>query len=224
MLDFIHNQKKGSNRKKGSNSRNILAIGSHPDDIEYGCGGTLIRCRQAGDNVFLFIMTKGDAGGDPDIREKEQEISSGIIGVADIFWGGYQDTMLPLSRELIIRLEKIINKVNPEIIFVNHRYDTHQDHRNLADATISATRHAGSLLFYEGPTTYNFVANIFVDITSILQQKLDTLKAHYSQIRKTNINSMSILDLATSTANFRGIQSRVKYAEGFTSSRLFIKI
>ncbi len=203
---------------------NVLAIGAHPDDIEYGCGGTLIRYTDAGHCVFLCIMTQGCAGGDPDIRKKEQEISSKIIGAEKIIWGGYQDTMLPLSRDLIINLEKVINQVNPEIILVNHRYDTHQDHRNLADAAISATRNAKNLLFFEVPTTYNFVANIFVDITSVLQKKLDILKAHFSQITKTNINSMSILELATSTANFRGIQSRVKYAEGFISSRLFINI
>lgn len=203
---------------------NVLAIGAHPDDIEYGCGGTLIRYRLAGNNVFLCIMTQGSAGGDPDLRKKEQEVSSKIIGAEKIIWGGYQDTMLPLSRELIINLEKVINMVNPEIILVNHRYDTHQDHRNLADAAISATRNAKNLLFFEVPTTYNFVANIFVDITKVLQQKLEVLKAHFSQITKTNINSMSILELATSTANFRGIQSRVKYAEGFISNRLFINI
>ena len=202
----------------------VLAIAAHPDDIEYGCGGTLIRYSQAGNHVFLLIMTKGGAGGDPDIREKEQIAASKIMGVEDIFWGGYQDTRLGPSRELIISLEKVMNEVKPDIILVNHRYDTHQDHRKLADATISATRHEKNLLFFEGPTTYNFVANVFVDITFILQQKLETLKAHYSQITKTNINSMSILELATSTANFRGIQSRVKYAEGFISSRLFITI
>jgi LmbE family N-acetylglucosaminyl deacetylase len=203
---------------------NVLAIGAHPDDIEYGCGGSLIRYSQGGHQVFLFIMTKGAAGGDPDIREKEQEASSRIIGVKDIFWGGYEDTNLPVTRQLIIRLENVIEKINPDLILVNHRYDTHQDHRNLADATISATRNAKNLLFFEVPTTYNFVANIFVDITNVLQQKLECLKAHFSQITKTNINSMSILELVTSTANFRGIQSRVKYAEGFISSRLFIQI
>jgi len=203
---------------------NILAIGAHPDDIEYGCGGTLVRYTQAGHHVFLFVMTRGEAGGDPSIRQREQEASVKIMGAEEVFWGSYEDTMLPLNRELIIHLEDIMNQINPEIILVNHRYDTHQDHRNLADATISATRNAKNLLFFEVPTTYNFVANIFVDITSVLQKKLDTLKAHFSQITKTNINSMSILELATSTANFRGIQSRVKYAEGFISSRLFINI
>ena len=203
---------------------NVLAIGAHPDDIEYGCGGTLIRYSHEGHQVFLFIMTKGAAGGDPDIREKEQDASARIIGVKDIFWGGYEDTNLPVTRQLIIRLENVIDKINPDLILVNHRYDTHQDHRNLADATISATRNTKNLLFFEVPTTYNFVANIFVDITDVLQRKLECLKAHFSQITKTNINSMSILELVTSTANFRGIQSRVKYAEGFISSRLFIQI
>ena len=44
---------------------NVLAIGAHPDDIEYGCGGTLIRYGLGGNRVFLYIMTYGEAGGDP---------------------------------------------------------------------------------------------------------------------------------------------------------------
>ena len=66
---------------------NVLAIGAHPDDIEYGCAGTLIRYGQAGHQVFLFVMTRGEAGGDPDLRVKEQEASSHIMGAKDISWG-----------------------------------------------------------------------------------------------------------------------------------------
>ncbi|MGA1825846.1 MAG: PIG-L deacetylase family protein [bacterium] len=201
---------------------NILAIGAHPDDIEYSCAGTLIKYSEGGHHVFMLIMTKGGAGGDPCKREKEQEASSAIIGVTDLFWGGYQDTTLHLSRELIISIENVVKKTNPDLVFVNYKHDTHQDHRNLADAVISATRQSRNLLFYESPTSNNFVPTVFVDITSVLQKKLSTLEAHRSQVVKTNIESTNILELATSTANFRGIQSRVKYAEGFMPNRLFI--
>ncbi len=51
---------------------NILAIGAHPDDIEYACAGTLIRHAQKGDRVFLLVVTDGSAGGDPVVRRQEQ--------------------------------------------------------------------------------------------------------------------------------------------------------
>jgi LmbE family N-acetylglucosaminyl deacetylase len=63
-----------------------------------------------------------------------------------------------------------------------------------------------------------------VDIADTLEAKLDALRAHRSQVMKTNIEDLSIIEVARSSANFRGIQGRVKYAEAFHSLRLFINI
>ena len=109
-------------------------------------------------------------------------------------------------------------------IFVNYFEDTHQDHRYLAQATISATRYIKNVLFYEVPTTQNFTPNVFVEIGDVLEQKMSSLEAHTSQVLKTNIEDMSISEIARSCANFRGIQGRVKHAEGFVSLRLFVNI
>ncbi len=79
-------------------------------------------------------------------------------------------------------------------------------------------------MFYEVPTTNNFTPNVFVDIGSVLDMKLEALKAHASQIMKTNIQDLSIIDIARSSAHFRGVQGRVALAEGFVSERLFINI
>jgi len=76
---------------------NILAIGSHPDDIEYGCGGTLLKYAQKGHHVYLFIATQGQAGGNSDIRYQEQLHSIEILGAKEVFWGGcgYPDSVKP---------------------------------------------------------------------------------------------------------------------------------
>jgi LmbE family N-acetylglucosaminyl deacetylase len=62
------------------------------------------------------------------------------------------------------------------------------------------------------------------DISESLDKKIKALEAHASQVMKTNIEDLSITQIARSSANFRGIQGRVKYAEGFTPLRLFINI
>ncbi len=80
------------------------------------------------------------------------------------------------------------------------------------------------MLFYEGPTTQNFTPNVYVNITSALDKKFECLEAHVSQVSKTNIEGLSIIEAAKSTAHFRGIQGRVEYAEAFNSLRLFINI
>ena len=202
----------------------ILAIGAHPDDIEFGCGGTLIKYTLRGHRLFLQIMTEGGLGAAKQKRVEEQMASKAILGAGDIFWGGYEDTHLIVDIELIGKIEEVIKKVKPDFIFCNYPDDTHQDHRHLAQAVMSATRYIRNVLFYEGPTTQNFKPHVFVDIADTLEKKIAALKAHKSQVMKTNIEDLSIIEVARSSANFRGIQGRVKFAEAFHSLRLFINI
>lgn len=202
----------------------ILAIGAHPDDLEFGCGGTLAAYARTGVDVYLFVATDGGQGGDPAVRRREQEGSAAIMGARKVFWGGYHDTELPLSRELIERLEHTMHLVRPSLILVHSPGDTHQDHRHVAQAATSATRYVPNFLFYEGPSTQRFAASCYVDIAAVLDIKLACLEAHRSQVTKTNIEDLTISELAMSTANFRGTQARVKYAEAFHSVRLLLAV
>ena len=202
----------------------ILAIGAHPDDIEFGCGGSLIKYTRKGHRLFMLIITGGDLGAPSETRRAEQVDSQRILGAEEIFWGGYDDTHLTVGVDLIKKIEGVIAAVQPEFIFCNFPDDTHQDHRHLSQAIMSATRYIRNVLFYEGPTTQNFNPQVYVDIADTLEAKLDALRAHRSQVMKTNIEDLSIVEVARSCANFRGIQGRVKYAEAFHSLRLFINI
>ena len=204
---------------------NILAIGAHPDDIEIGCGGTLIKYVRRGHNVFLLLITKGEKGGDIETRYAEQVKAAEIIGAKDVFWGSFQDTELQQKgREIIQTVESHIKIVKPDLIFVNFSDDTHQDHRRVNQSVLSATRYVKNVLFYEVPTTSNFIPHVFVDISDTLEGKIRALEAHQSQVMKTNIEDLSIVEIARSAATFRGIQGRVKYAEAFSALRLFMDI
>ena len=203
---------------------NILAIGAHPDDIEFGCGGSLIKYSQRGHRLFLLVMTGGGSGAPSETRMTEQMAARQVLGAEDIFWGGYQDTHLGVDVEMIKKIESVIASVKPEFIFCHFPDDTHQDHRHLAQAIMSATRYIRNVLFYEGPTTQNFNPQVYVDIADTLEVKLEALRAHRSQVMKTNIEDLSIIEVVRSCANFRGIQGRVKYAEAFHALRLFINI
>ncbi len=203
---------------------NILAIGAHPDDIEFGCGGTLSKYSEKGHKVYMLVLSKGDKGGDPEVRQKEQEDSARILGVEKLYFGNHVDTEIVQSQKFITEIEDFLKEIKPGFIFVHYFDDTHQDHRNLSDLTISATRYIHNVLFYEGPTTQNFTPNVYVDITSALDKKFECLEAHVSQVSRTNIEGLSIIEAAKSTAHFRGIQGRVNYAEAFNSLRLFLSI
>jgi len=204
---------------------NILAIGPHPDDIEFGCGGTLVKYARKGHRVYLLVITRGEKGGDARVRHEEQLKAAEILGAQDVFWGSFQDTqLLDKDNEIIHLVEDCLERVKADFTFVNHFEDTHQDHRIVNRSVVSATRYIKNVMFYEGPTTKGFSPNVFVDIESAMEKKLAALSAHASQVNKTNIPALSILEVARSAAHFRGVQGRVALAEGFVSERLFINI
>ena len=199
---------------------NVLAIGAHPDDIEFGCGGTLLKYARKGHNVYLLILTMGGTGGDPEERTNEQNKSAEYMGAKQIFWGDFKDTELPLNSELINKIEGVINKIKPKVVFISSLEDTHQDHRTATKASISATRYVKEVLCFEVPSSINFQPKIFVDIGEVLDDKLELLKIHASQVDRTKVENLTILESAESCAIFRGYQGRVKYAEGFTAVRI----
>jgi LmbE family N-acetylglucosaminyl deacetylase len=171
-----------------------------------------------------MVMTRGERGGDPKERQDEQRDAQRLLWAKEIYWGGFTDTVLPSQNELIQSVEEVITKVSPRMIFANYFEDTHQDHRELSRAVNSAARHISNLLYYECPTTQNFTPTVFVDIEKFIDTKLQALMAHRTQIMKTNIEGLSILEIARSLANYRGIQSRLKYAEAFMPQRLIINL
>jgi len=203
----------------------ILAIGAHPDDIEIGCAGSLLKYANAGHDVYLLVMTLGEMGGEAETRKEEQARSAEIMNVRDLFWGEYNDTQLVAHlNNMISDIETLLKKIKPDFLFVNYGDDSHQDHRTLCKAVTSASRYIRNVLFYEVPTTQNFIPPVFVDIRDTMDGKIETLLAHKSQVERTNIEGLSIVDIAKSMAVFRGIQGRVVLAEGFMPLRLFINI
>jgi LmbE family N-acetylglucosaminyl deacetylase len=170
-------------------------------------------------------MTNGERGGEESVRMEEQARAAERMGARDLIWGGYRDTELtPHMNRMVYDIEGLIRKITPDFIFVNYGNDTHQDHRSLAKATISATRYVRNVLFYEGPTTVNFSPLLFVDIQKTIEEKIAILLTHNSQVMKTNIEGLSVVDVVRSTAIFRGIQGRVQYAEGYIPLRVFINL
>ncbi|MBI4802871.1 MAG: PIG-L family deacetylase [Elusimicrobia bacterium] len=200
---------------------NILGIGAHPDDLEFGCGGLFYKLSARGHKINMLVMTGGDIGGNPGARKVEQEKAAGLLK-AELFWGGFRDTEVPMSREIIQTAERHIALVKPDLILVNYGDDTHQDHRNVSRAVVTAARYRKNILFYEVPTTMNFVPTIFSDIGGVINKKVRLLKCHCSQIYRTRVKNLSIIESARSAAVFRGYQDRLKYAEGFVPQRLLL--
>jgi LmbE family N-acetylglucosaminyl deacetylase len=169
-----------------------------------------------------MVITDGSAGGDPAVRRREQTEAAQILGAQDVYFGDYPDTSFECHRESIMKIESVVGEVGPDVVYTHFGEDTHQDHRQIARAVVPAARSVRDLLFFEGLSSQQFLPTVFVDIGTVIHQKLGALEAHASQVSKTNIQAMTIVDIAQSAAHFRGIQGRVTYAEGFVPLRHFI--
>jgi LmbE family N-acetylglucosaminyl deacetylase len=198
---------------------NILALGAHPDDIEYGCGGTFLKFARKGMNIFYLVLTKGEFGGDPETRQREQEEAMRLLGVKKIFWAGYTDTELPKERIIITYIDKVIKDVKPDEVYVNYIDDIHQDHRTMAECALAATRYIKKVFFYEDYTSNNFEPDIFVDIEDVLEEKKKLIQVYSSQVAKAYPTKLDMVESVKAIANFRGFQGKVKYAEGFKAFR-----
>jgi LmbE family N-acetylglucosaminyl deacetylase len=197
----------------------ILALGAHPDDIEYGCGGTFLKFARRGESISFMVLTKGEFGGKAETRQREQEEAMKLLGVKKIFWGGYIDTELPNERLIITEIDKVIEEVNPDEVYVNSPQDIHQDHRALAKCALAATRYVKKVFFYEDYTSVNFEPDIFVDIEDVLEEKQKLIQVFTSQVAKAYPTRLDMVESVRAIANFRGFQGKVKYAEGFKAFR-----
>ena len=195
---------------------NVLAIGAHPDDIEYGCCGTILKHVKRGDNVFFIVLSQGERSGNKDLRKKEAIESAKTMG-SQLFIFDFPDTNIGQSHEVIEEIEKIVKKINPDRIYTHSIKDVHQDHRNVAYNSLVAARSVPEILSYESPSLYlDFKPNYYIDITDFIQQKTKILAKFKTQDGKDFIKINAIQGLA----QYRGLASSVRFAEAFDAIRI----
>lgn len=213
----------------------VICIAPHPDDETLGCGGTILKHKENGDNIYWLIIThisKKEGYGEEAIskRNKEIEAVSREYNFDEVFNLELPTTKLDIIPKniLIESISKIIKSVKPQILFLPNKSDIHSDHKVTFDATISATKsfrcpYIRKTLMYEvvSETEYapalcanTFSPNFFSDITYYLNKKLTIMKKYESEVgvhpfprSVTNIKAL---------ATFRGAMAGVKYAEAFT--------
>jgi LmbE family N-acetylglucosaminyl deacetylase len=194
---------------------NILAIGAHPDDIEIGCGGLLIKAVRNGHSVYLYNLTRGEKAGIPEKRTEELKRTARFIGAKALYIDRFADTQLALTSDLINHIESCINVCRPDLVITHPMTDTHHDHRAVAEATIEAGRNVSNMLSYEMPLTKGFEPHLYYDISDSMDAKLELLSMFQSQSHKIFLESRAIRGLA----QYRALQSRlgsdVIYSESF---------
>lgn len=193
--------------------RSVLAVGSHPDDVELGCGAAMFAHHNAGLRTAMLVMTGGEQGGDTGSRRAEQEEASRVLG-AELYWGGFVDCEIPADRRAIDRIEEVLAVVQPDLVYVHAPDDAHQDHRTVSAAAVSAGRRQCRILLYPTPSTLRFEPTVFVDVEDSLEQKLKALACHQSQLDKA-----IVLDALAASARHWGARARIHLAEAFVPVR-----
>jgi len=185
---------------------NILAIGAHPDDIELGCGGLLLKSAKAGHHIFMYVLTRGGASGNPEQRTQELFESAKYIGAQTLWVDNFEDTEVTVNKKLINHIEYFIHKAKADVVLTHSLHDYHHDHRSIAEATAEAARSHQNVLAYEIPLTRVFNPQIYYDISDVMDEKVQLVSLFKSQRNKTFTKSSAVRGLA----EYRAFQSRMK--------------
>lgn len=192
----------------------VLAFGAHPDDIEIGMGGTIARHASAGDRVVMVVVTIPN---NREVRRDEAERAAGVLG-ADLTILDIPLDELGHSRTIVKRFDKLLETVNPDVIYTHWNMDSHQDHNAVSLATITASRdNTCAVLMYEqtipgGIVPWAFRAQSYVDISPYMPMKMESIAMHKSQVRA---NGDLWIQGVKGRAMYRGYQVNAEFAEAF---------
>ncbi|MDF2626688.1 MAG: hypothetical protein K0R39_519 [Symbiobacteriaceae bacterium] len=191
--------------------RRVLALTAHPDDLEFFAGGTLRRMALAGSQIFAVVMTDGEKRGNwTDLggqRRSEQEAAARFQGYASVKFMGLPDFGLPEDPRLEHLVARTWDEIAPEVVFAFDPKEllpqtANRDHKALGRTVMDLARarmQTGAQVYFYG--THH--PSVLVDITPVIADKLQAVKAHQSQ--------MVFLDEAETD---RTIQSMARMAAG----------
>jgi len=207
---------------------NILGVGAHYDDLELGCGGTLIKHAQKGDKVTMLIITdssyqspNGDLVRAGEVASKEGLKAAEIIG-ADLISLNYKTFMVPFEESLTGEISKCIEELNIDTIYSHWTHDLHRDHQNVAKCTLMAARHIPKFLMYRSnyyDTEVQFNGKIYSDISDVMDRKVEVIKVHESELERCRYKW---LDFFKNQNTNDGQKIGVKYAECFEAVRYLL--
>jgi LmbE family N-acetylglucosaminyl deacetylase len=211
-----------------------LFISVHPDDETLGCGGTILKHHDLGDEIFWLILTAPTATGGYtkkfiQSREKQIELVSKSYAFSKRFELKFPAANLHAIDllELIKKIGDVIRKIGPQVIYTVNRSDIHTDHQIAAKAIMSCTKFFRNpflkrVLIYEciseteiAPPFVDqiFTPNIYSNIENHLDRKLEIMKIYDSELRPPPFPRS--LENMRALARFRGSSVGLHYAEAF---------
>ena len=228
--------------------KKVLVVAAHPDDEILGCGATIARHVQAGDEVHVIILAEGatsrDEKRDRDKRHDDlanlaaaSQKARSILGTTSLTLHHFPDNRMDSVDllDVIKVVESTTTQIKPEIVYTHHAGDLNIDHRLTHQAVVTACRPlpqqtVNTLLFFEVPSSTelqtsgavpSFTPNWFVDVSTTLASKLEALRAYGAEIPPWP-HSRSI-EAVEHLAHWRGSNIGVEAAEAFVVGRIIVK-
>ena len=218
---------------------NVLVLSAHPDDETLGCGGTLLKHRAAGDDLFWAIATVCHEPQWPSalIQRKAEEVDrvGDAYGVARLWRLGFPNARLDTvaTADLMEKLNCVVKEARPQTVYVLHGGDIHTDHHALFTAAMSVLKPfymarlgVRRVLCYETLSSSDaappqreraFVPNMFSDITPHIDRKIEIMRMYESEIHEDPMPRGP--SAIRALARFRGAIISAEYAEAFTLVR-----
>lgn len=206
-------------------TKKILVISPHTDDGELGCGGTIAKLIEEGNEVEYVALSCCEKSVPPqyprDILSHEVKAATKILGIKNPILFSFEVREFPkLRQEILDALIRLRIKIQPDMVFTPSRFDTHQDHKTTVEETIRAFKQC-TILGYEQPwnnITFNTLA--FVPLKEEhITKKIDALNCYETQKDRSYLNPDFIRGLALT----RGTQIEDKYAEAFEVIKWIIR-
>ncbi len=217
----------------------VLAIGAHPDDLEWSCYGTLAKFIKQGHRVTTATLTNGDLGHKTilpaqlaELRHEEALNAAQVINVHRHVCLGVGDNRADSHVEAQIQLVvQLIRESKPDIIITHYPDDYHRDHMETSQVVFRASFAATiphvmpeiachevltPIYYMDAPGCLAFTPREFVDITDVFDLKKEALAKHATQIEwiRAHTHADLVEEMAV-IARFRGMQCSCTYAEAF---------
>lgn len=186
----------------------VLVVSPHPDDESVGCGGTLRKHVEAGDDVDVIFLTSGEMGGHgsppaetAQRREAEAHGAAAVLGLSTLSFWRQPDGGLRNTEALRRKLTALLDEKKTDLVYVTHDREVHRDHRTaarLVKDVLTASKSPPPCYMFEVWTPLHKLDRI-EDITSCIETKLAAIRAHVSQVQALRFD-----EAALGLARYRG--------------------
>lgn len=226
----------------------LLFIVAHPDDVELGAAGTILKHKNEGKTVGIIDLTRGELGtrGTPQTRKQEAADAAKILNLDIRENLGIRDGFFKNDEEHQLKVIAAIRKYQPEIVITNAYHDRHPDHGRACDLVTDACFLAGlqkietwdngnvqkphrpRLLLHLIQDTY-IKPDIVIDISDFMEQKMEAIRAYKTQFfvegvnsnePQTYISNPAFMDLIVGRTREYGRSIQVDHAEGFLCKKI----